>query len=426
MAFQKVKKLLGITAVVVCCGTVMFTFTGCENKQVAPETVQMQEIQSEIAPEEGNAIANDIDLSQTEVEAQTEEEIHVTYTQCATEDDTLTMVNNEQVNYKVKDYLAPNFFEYMQGLDYNYEVNEEEGYVANDTRVVSDNYEITEDGKLLVRDMKMNTAIPVVKYVRISPDEVEARYIGTAPNDSNLVSGITFVMEKNEDGYYKLTGMRGVFDEDITGLEVYEGTFNGWAVEQGGVAVYDADDEIMISGDIILYPHFTDNEAGKLAKEDGTCLDDQIEEIEIDGVKHTVLRVIHIKGTKTDAKTGEKVSCDKYALAGLDAKKDTVKTKDGQTIDKDKVEKQQTEEKDPAAKTDPQTSKKSNESPKPGQEKPASSANEQSQAEDTANRTDEQGSTTDVNDGIAAWGVGCDANTTWGDASYSCGDLHWD
>lgn len=378
MKYNKVKKLLGISAVVVCCGTVMFTFTGCQTKQPVAETVQMQEVQQDDLAKEGGAIANDIDLTQNEVEVQSEEQIGVFYEQCATEADSLVMVNGEQVDYTIKDYVAPNFFEYMTNLDNSYEVNEEEGYVANEYNVISDNYEITDDGKLLVRDVKMDMSIPVVKYVRVSDTEVEARYIGLAPNDSNMVSGITFVMEKNDEGAYKLTGLRGVFDEDITGLSVYEGTFNGWAMDHNGIVAYEAGDEIKISGDLTLYPHFLDNEAGKVANEDGTCVEDQIEMID----ELPVLRVIHINGTKTD-KDGKILETKKYALADLDAKKDIVKTKDGNTVDKDTVEKQQTEETVPEPKPKPQPAKNKESNAQPGQPKPASAVNESPQAQDT-------------------------------------------
>ena len=191
-----------------------------------------------------------------------------------------------------------------------------------------------------------------------------------------MVSGITFVMEKNDEGAYKLTGLRGVFDEDITGLSVYEGTFNGWAMDHNGIVAYEAGDEIKISGDLTLYPHFLDNEAGKVANEDGTCVEDQIEMID----ELPVLRVIHINGTKTD-KDGKILETKKYALADLDAKKDIVKTKDGNTVDKDTVEKQQTEETVPEPKPQPVKNKES--SAQPGQPKPASAVNESPQAQDT-------------------------------------------
>lgn len=371
MKYNKVKKLLGIVAV-----STTASLTGCQTKQPVAETVQMQEVQQDDLAKEGGAIANDIDLTQNEVEGQIEEQIGVFYEQCATEADSLVMVNGEQVDYTIKDYVAPNFFEYMTNLDNSYEVNEEEGYVSNEYNVISDNYEITDDGKLLVRDVKMDMSIPVVKYVRVSDSEVEARYIGLAPNDSNMVSGITFVMEKNDEGAYKLTGLRGVFDEDITGLSVYEGTFNGWAMDHNGIVAYEAGDEIKISGDLTLYPHFSDNEAGKHAKSDGT-FEDQKEMID----ELNVLRVIHINGTKTD-KDGKLVETTKYALADLDAKKDIVKTKDGNTVAKERVEKQQTEETVPEDK--PVKNKESNATP--GQPKPASAVNESPQAQDTFDR----------------------------------------
>ena len=398
MKYKKVKKLLGILAV-----STTASLTACQTKQPVAETVQMQEVQQDDLAKEGGAIANDIDLTQNEVEVQSEEQIGVFYEQCATEADSLVMVNGEQVDYTIKDYVAPNFFEYMVHLDNSYEVNEEEGYVSNEYNVISDNYEITDDGKLLVRDVKMDMSIPVVKYVRVSDTEVEARYIGLAPNDSNMVSGITFVMEKNDEGAYKLTGLRGVFDEDITGLSVYEGTFNGWAMDHNGIVAYEAGDEIKISGDLTLYPHFSDNEAGKVAKSDGTMEDGQLETID----ELPVLRVIHINGTKTD-KDGKLVETTKYALADLDAKKDIVKTKDGNTVAKERVEKQQTEETVPEDKPAPQPVKNKESNATPGQPKPASAVNESPQAQDTFDRgadIGEQGIGSDASSMAAEWGV---------------------
>ena len=86
---------------------------------------------------------------------------------------------------------------------------------------------------------------------------------------------------------------------------------------------------------------------------------------------------------KTD-KDGKIVETTKYALADLDAKKDTVKTKDGNTVDKDTVEKQQTEETVPETKPQPAKNKESN--AQPGQPKPASAVNESPQAQDTFDR----------------------------------------
>lgn len=414
MKFNDVKRILGIFAVATTT-----SLTACQTKQPVAETVQMQEVQQDDLAKEGGAIANDIDLTQNEVEGQIEEQIGVFYEQCATEADSLVMVNGEQVDYTIKDYVAPNFFEYMVNLDNSYEVNEEEGYVSNEYNVISDNYEITEDGKLLVRDVKMDMSIPVVKYVRVSDSEVEARYIGLAPNDSNMVSGITFVMEKNDEGAYKLTGLRGVFDEDITGLSVYEGTFNGWAMDHNGIVAYEAGDEIKISGDLTLYPHFSDNEAGKLAKSDGT-FEDQIEMID----ELPVLRVIHINGTKTD-KDGKVVETTKYALADLDAKKDTVKTKDGNILDKERVEKQQTEDKLPEDKPAPQPVKNKESNATPGQPKPASAVNETPQAQDTFDRGADIGESVTTSDAdVAAYaaelGLGFFDPSTIGTGEY-CG-----
>lgn len=344
MAFQRVKKILGISAVVIACGTVMFTFTSCGQANTQEPTEVVQEVETEQTEDNnGGNVIEDVDFNQEEVDAEEDREIVVYYEQSGTEADTLTIKGSDnQISYKVKPYIAPIFYDYMVNLGYNYEINEEEGTVSHDSVVVSDNYEITEDGKLLIRDLHFESSIPVVKYVRTgeNDNEVEARYIGTAPLESNLVSGITFVCEKNEDGTYALTGLQGVFGEDISKLPVYEGEFISWATEPNEEGVFEAGDEIMISDGFNLYPWFKDNENGKTANADGTCVEGQLEVI--DGM--TVVRIIHINKLKTDKDGNQRVVAD-YGLAGLNTEKDTVKNTDGSTIDKDKVDKQQEDEK---------------------------------------------------------------------------------
>ena len=356
MKYNEVKKLLGVMAIAT---TASLTACGTQPTPPIDTAVEAEPTQTVEEP------------TPTPTPTPTETKITVSYEQSATESDELTKIGDDDVSYIIKDYDADIYYETISEQDYIFQLDEESESIYIGDTLVSENVDFKEDGTLWVRDVVLEHNIPVVKYVR-TETEVEARYIGLAPNDSNLVSGITFVMEKNDDGYYKLTGMRGVFDEDITGLAVYEGTFDGWAMESQGEAVYEVDDEIKISGDLTLYPHFTDNANGKVANEDGTCVESQLETI--DG--QTVLRVIHIKSTKTD-KDGNIVETTKYALAGLDAKKDTVKTKDGQTIDKDTVEKQQTEDKLPEDKPASQPAKKS-ESAQPGQPKPAESSKQES------------------------------------------------
>lgn len=361
MKYQEAKKILGAVAIATTA-----SLTACGTQPTPPIDTAIE-----------------AELTQT-VEEPTptpivETKVTVTYEQSATESDELTIVNNE--SYSVKDYEPPIYYEYMVNLDYGFRYDEESDSIYIGEELVSDNIEHKEDGSLWVRDTIIADSVPVVKYLRLSDgNEVEARYIGLAPNDSNMVSGITFVMEKNDEGAYKLTGLRGVFDEDITGLSVYEGTFNGWAMDHNGIVAYEAGDEIKISGDLTLYPHFLDNEAGKLAKSDGT-FEDQIEMID----ELPVLRVIHINGTKTD-KDGKLVETTKYALADLDAKNDTVKTKDGNTVDKERVEKQQTEDTVPEDKPAPQPVKNKESNAQPGQPKPASAVNETPQAQDTFDR----------------------------------------
>ena len=329
MAFQKVKKMLGISAVVICCGTVLFTYTGCDKKEEPVAIEQTIVVEDDTNKKEGGAIANDIDLTTNAVDAQTEREITVFYTQCATEGDTLKVKGDEQASYTVKDYVASNYLAYMQSLGYEYTYDAENGAVYVGDRLVSDNVEKIEDenGKvtLYVKDYKQQNSIPVVKYLRVSDHEVKPVYIGLAPLDSNIVSGITFVMTpKANADTFELQSIEGVYGESLDTLRVYEGEFKGWALDMESEPVFDAGDEIFISDDMQLIPYFKDNEASLVATKTGECPDGVTETI--DG--KTVVRAIKNKGNG-------------YALSGIDAANDTILNAVDSAISKDTVQAQQ-------------------------------------------------------------------------------------
>ena len=361
MKYNEVKKLLGVMAVATTA-----SLTACGTQPTPP-------IDTAVEAEPTQTIEEPTPTPTPTVETKAT----VTYEQSATASDELTIINDNAVAYKVKDYEPPIYNDYMVELDYDYRYDEESDSVFIGENLVSDNIDHREDGTLWIRDAVIAYSTPVVKYLRMSDDgEVEAKYISLVPKDCGLISGITFVLTQNDDGVYKMTDMLGVYEEDIKALPIYEGEFTAFSTIIDGDAELKAGDSIDVVSDLSLYPCFEVSEESTLANEDGTVPEGQIEEIEIDGVKHTVLRVIHIKSTKTD-KDGNIVETTKYALAGLDTKKDTVKTKDGQTVDKETVEKQQTEDKLPEDKPASQPAKKS-ESAQPGQPKPAESSQKES------------------------------------------------
>lgn len=410
MAFQRVRKILGISAVVIACGTVMFTFTSCGQANTQEPTAVIQEVETE-QPEDNNGgnVIEDVDFNQKEAEVTTTKDITVFYDQSATEADNLTITDGNQADVVIKDYVAPEFFPYMTNLGYEYTYNEEEGSLYLGERLISDNVEVTEDGKLNVRDYMLESSIPVVKYVRISENEVEARYITMVPIESHMVSGITFVMEKGESGTYTMTGMLGVFGEDITKLPAWEGTFDGWSMEVGGDVIFSAGDSAKISGSMTLYPHFQDREINILADEDGRVPDGQLEKIG----DLVVLRVIHVHKYDND---GNVVS--DYALDGLDTEKDNVTG-----IDKEKVKEQQrddvkeAEEKKKAEeeqkKKEEETKKKQEESKKKEQQSGGGSGNgsgssSQKPSGNSGQTASEGGNTAptgSVEEGADAWGV---------------------
>lgn len=416
MAFQRVRKILGISAVVIACGTVMFTFTSCGQANTQEPTAVIQEVESEQTEDNnGGNVIEDVDFNQKEAEVTTTKDITVFYDQSATEADNLTITDGNQADVVIKDYVAPIFYPYMENLGYEYTFNEEEGSLYLGERLISDNVEVTEDGKLNVRDYMLESSIPVVKYVRTSENEVEARYITMVPIESHMVSGITFVMKKNDAGNYTMTGMLGVFGEDITKLPAWEGTFDGWSMEVGGDVVFEANDSVKIGDSMNLYPHFQDREINILADEDGRVPSGQIEEI--DGLQ--VIRIIHVYKYKTDT-DGNQKTVAAYALDGLNTDADTVKNTDGSTIDKEKVKEQQKDEvkeaeekkkaEEEQKKKEEETKKKQEESKK--KESGDGSGNSGSSSQkpsgnsgQTGNNVQNETPTNDTSAGAAAWGV---------------------
>ncbi|MBE5840917.1 MAG: hypothetical protein E7304_05865 [Butyrivibrio sp.] len=365
MKYREIKKLIGVVAtasVLSACGTTLDQDNTIQNNT--------SEVMSSVATAEQSEVV-------------TSKNITISYDQSDTETDSLTISDEaEDISYTIKDYVAPVFYPYMENLGYEYTFNEEEGSLYLGERLISDNVEVTEDGKLNVRDYMLENSVPVVKYVRTgeNDNEVEARYITMVPIESHMVSGITFVMEKNDAGNYTMTGMLGVFGEDITKLPAWEGTFDGWSMEVGGDVIFSAGDSVKIGDSMNLYPHFQDREINVTADEEGRVPSGQIEEI--DGLQ--VLRIVHIFKYAED-KDGNQTTVAAYALDGLDVDADTVKNTDGSTIDNEKVKEQQkddvkeAEEKKKAEeeqkKKEEETKKKQEESKKKEQQSGGGSGN---------------------------------------------------
>ena len=403
MQNKRILKLLGITATV-------SLLTACGNNA---DTVDASAIAStEVVSAESST------EDSVKEEEPTSKDITVFYDQSATEADNLTITDGNQADVVIKDYVAPIFYPYMENLGYEYTFNEEEGSLYLGERLISDNVEVNEDGTLNVRDYMLENSIPVVKYVRTGENEVEARYITMVPIESHMVSGITFVMEKGENGTYTMTGMLGVFGEDITKLPAWEGTFDGWSMEVGGDVIFSAGDSVKIGDSMNLYPHFQDREINVTADEDGRVPSGQIEEI--DGMQ--VLRIIHIFKYKED-KDGNQTTVAAYALDGLNVDADNVKNTDGSTIDKDKVKEQQkddvkeAEEKKKAEeeqkKKEEETKKKQEESKKKEQQSGGGSGNGGSSSQKPSGNSGQSGNnvsnetpTNDTSAGAAAWGFG--------------------
>ena len=330
MKYREIKKLIGVVAtasVLSACGSTTGQDTIVQNNNSEVTSIEATTLQSEV---------QDVVTKAT-----------VTYEQSDTDADELNIINNEPQDYIVKDYNRPIFFKYLTTLDYDYTYDEDTNSLNHDNTIVSDNVELVEEESIdndgvdsdseakpiiYAKDCMIGDAIPVVKYLRISETEAKAKYISLVSSDSKLVSGITFVFNYDYDAdVYKMTGILGVFGEDISMLETYEGEFDFYSDSIDGDEYCKPGDTVSIKSDTSLFPHFIDDETAFLADEDGLVPDGGLETID----KMTVIRIVHINHTK-DGKT----TVD-YALSGLNTEKDTVKNTDGTNIDKETVTKQQ-------------------------------------------------------------------------------------
>ncbi len=333
MKYREIKKLIGVVAtasVLSACGSTTGQDTIVQNNNSEVTSTEATTLQSEV---------QDVVTKAT-----------VTYEQSDTDADELNIINNEPQDYIVKDYNRPIFFKYLTTLDYDYTYDADTNSLIHDNTIVSDNVELVEDDSIVIdgvdsdsefkpiiyaKDCVIGDARPIVKYLKVSDTEAEAKYISLVPSDSKLVSGITFEFRYDYVvDVYKMTAILGVFGEDLSRLETYEGVFDFYSDSVDGDEYCKPGDTVSIKSDTSLFPHFIEDETALLADKDGLVPDGGLETI--DG--QTVLRIIHVNHTK-DGKT----TID-YALSGLDTEKDTVKNTDGTDIDKETVTKQQTDE----------------------------------------------------------------------------------
>ena len=214
MKYREIKKLIGVVAtasVLSACGTTLD-----QDNVVQNDTSEV--------------VSNEASTEQSEVK-DVVTKAKVTYEQSATGADELSITNDEPQDYLVKEYERPIFFKYLTELDYDYTYDADTNTLNHDNAIVSDDIELVEDDAadndgvvsaeeskpiIYARDFVIGEAIPVVKYLKVSDTEVEAKYISLAPSDSNLVSGITFEFRYDYDAEnYKITGILGVFGEGV-------------------------------------------------------------------------------------------------------------------------------------------------------------------------------------------------------------------
>ncbi|MCR4990049.1 MAG: hypothetical protein K6A38_04215, partial [Lachnospiraceae bacterium] len=132
MKYNEVKKLLGLMAIAT---TTSLTACGTEPTQPIETTITAEPTQT--AEEPTPTPTPTVETKAT-----------VTYEQSATASDELTIINDNAVAYKVKDYEPPIYYDYMVDLDYEYRYDEESDSVYIGDTIVSDNIEHKEDDAL--------------------------------------------------------------------------------------------------------------------------------------------------------------------------------------------------------------------------------------------------------------------------------------
>ena len=286
---EEFKRVMGRIGAVLMIGTMtVFTFTGCGNEAKQPvEQVTMAETE-DIYEKEGNAIANDIDLTQDEVEtdgsesegfnvkAETVEqetveqelvEYNIDFINAANEDITV----EENTETVIPEFEAENFYEILaRNLNGNFEVREDGVYYNN--TLVSTDYE-EKDNQIIAKNVSYSDEIHYQVHYVVENEKVVAKDIIVGKGES----GINYVIDK--DGLC-VVDIQDVMGTDISDLVLNLGKCIGWSdMDSLNEVKYEFNSNQTVESDMTLYPVYEQRMVSESSE--GLTLDSEGNAIEV-------------------------------------------------------------------------------------------------------------------------------------------------
>lgn len=286
---EEFKRVMGRIGAVLMIGTMtVFTFTGCGNEAKQPvEQVTMAETE-DIYEKEGNAIANDIDLTQDEVEtdgsesegfnvkAETVEqetveqkvvEYNIDFINAANEDITV----EENTETVIPEFEAENFYEILaRNLNGNFEVREDGVYYDN--TLVSTDYE-EKDNQIIAKNVSYSDELHYQVHYVVENEKVVAKDIIVGKGES----GINYVIDKDE---LCLVDIQDVMGTDISDLELNLGKCIGWSdMDSLNEVKYEFNSNQTVESDMTLYPVYEQRMVSESSE--GLTLDSEGNAIEV-------------------------------------------------------------------------------------------------------------------------------------------------
>lgn len=244
---------LKLAAIVVIGGVIMFSFTGCGNKQDVAPTMSTQvetvtEVEEEPGVVAGGLYNENSELGTGNTETAVEEEYKVTFENSSNEEinakDGETVVIPKYERQKIKEIIAPVFDNFDSEDTENYTIHETtENEDGSTTYIVSLNsVELTENA--------------VTQYSSDETGKVKAIFVyqsalETTPDQLALKFEIT----KKDDKSVTLDKIYDLFGNDVSDITLYNGDCIGWSLTKFANEVdFEFLDEIHISQDLTLYP----------------------------------------------------------------------------------------------------------------------------------------------------------------------------
>lgn len=247
---MKINKL----EIIVIGGVLMFTFTGCANKETA-EVPVMSEAVVEMATEEdlgtvaGGLYAEDTEIADGQ-EAEISEEYTIDFVDAGNEDieaeqgDTITIPEYERQKMMP---LLPDIFENFTVDSEDFEVLEEtentDGSSTYLVKIVSDN---------------IVQSVTTQYSVDIETGKAKALFVYQVPSEIEITAadlGLNFEVTVQEDGTVTVDKILDLYKNDVSDITYFNGTCIGWSMTKWANEVdFEFGDTISVSQNLALYP----------------------------------------------------------------------------------------------------------------------------------------------------------------------------